>query len=139
MSIPQAGYTARRCVSRYAVVMPVGQSDWGVRLEGGALRIKYGGSRGDRGCEWNVKDVVFSYICGLTPGMLFNYLVAGVVAKTYTHTQLYVIAKKKKKSRPGLDGLNGHVPPVLRGNVLLCCERSFPLSGAPAWGQTGGC
>lgn len=37
--------------------------------------------------------------------------------------------ESEKKSRPGLDGLNGHVPPVLRGNVLLCCEQSLPLSG----------
>lgn len=55
---------------------------------------------------------------------------------THTHTKLHLRAKK---SRPGLDGLNGLVPPVLRGNVLLCCERLLPLSGAPAWGQTGGC
>lgn len=53
-----------------------------------------------------------------------------------THPKLLLIAKK---SRPGRDGLNGLVPPVLRGNVLLCCERLLPLSGAPAWGQTGGC
>lgn len=54
----------------------------------------------------------------------------------HTETKLHLRAKK---SRPGLDGLNGLVPPVLRGNVLLCCERLLPLSGAPAWGQTGGC
>ena len=67
-----------------------------------------------------------------------TYTQARVRAMTHTllYTQAHVIAKK---SRPGLDGLNGLVPPVLRGNVVLCCERSLPLSGAPAWGQTGGC
>lgn len=39
------------------------------------------------------------------------------------------LRESEKKSRPGLDGLNGHVPPVLRGNVLLYCEQSLPLSG----------
>lgn len=51
----------------------------------------------DRGYGRDVKDVVCDCICGLMPGMLFNYLLAGVVSKTYTHTQLCVIAKRKRK------------------------------------------
>lgn len=47
------------------------------------------------------------------------------------YTKLHLRAKK---SRPDPDGLNGLVPPVLRGNVLLCCEQLLPLSRASSMG-----
>lgn len=90
----------------------------------------------------------FTFICSFRPSRAHTYVgnYDRIYIKREVHafleihcvskTQLNVIGKK---SRPGLDGLNGRVPPVLRGNVLLCCERLLPLSGAPAWGQTGGC